>query len=48
MIIACPSCGKRYQLADSAIGPEGRKVRCAACGETWHATRPEPAPEPAP
>jgi predicted Zn finger-like uncharacterized protein len=35
MILTCPSCSKRYALASSAIGADGRKVRCGNCGETW-------------
>jgi predicted Zn finger-like uncharacterized protein len=37
IVIACPSCGTRYQLAGEAIGPKGRKVSCANCGEIWQA-----------
>ena len=46
--IACPSCGTRYQLPAEAIGPKGRKVTCANCGQTWRAdgARPQPAPDP--
>ncbi|MDI7776043.1 MJ0042-type zinc finger domain-containing protein [Asticcacaulis sp. EMRT-3] len=55
MILSCPSCGTRYTLLESQLGPAGRKVRCAACKTTWHAeAAPAPedpidlAPEPAP
>ncbi len=35
MILTCPACGKRYLVPSSALGSAGRRVRCAACGETW-------------
>jgi predicted Zn finger-like uncharacterized protein len=37
MIIECPACATRYKVPDTAIGAEGRKVRCAKCGHSWHA-----------
>ena len=50
MKLACPSCAAVYDVADDAIGPAGRKVRCRACGSSWHeppraiASRAAPAP----
>lgn len=44
MIITCPACAKRYLIADDAVPPEGRRVRCAACGNAWHQDA-APAPE---
>jgi predicted Zn finger-like uncharacterized protein len=35
MIIACPACATRYVVPDSAIGLEGRRVRCAKCRHSW-------------
>jgi predicted Zn finger-like uncharacterized protein len=58
MIIACPACATRYVVPDSAIGVEGRTVRCAKCRHSWfqdgpavaapHAPPPVPPPPPPP
>jgi predicted Zn finger-like uncharacterized protein len=57
MIIACPACSTRYVVPDSAIGVDGRTVRCANCKHSWFQAGPdlparedplEPAPAPAP
>ncbi|SNY90807.1 MJ0042 family finger-like domain-containing protein [Cohaesibacter sp. ES.047] len=37
MKITCPNCTTSYQVPDGSIGAAGRNVRCATCGETWHA-----------
>ena len=41
MIIACPACSTRYVVPDSAIGVEGRTVRCAKCRHSWYQDGPE-------
>lgn len=43
MIIACPACSTRYAVPDSAIGLEGRTVRCAKCRHSWFQEGPEAA-----
>lgn len=58
MIIACPACATRYAVPDSAIGLEGRTVRCAKCRHSWfqegpvvdvpQPVQPPEAPRPAP
>lgn len=44
MIIACPACATRYAVPDSAIGVDGRTVRCAKCRHSWFQEGPTPAP----
>ena len=45
MIIACPACTTRYVVPDSAIGVEGRTVRCAKCRHSWFQDGAPVAPE---
>lgn len=45
MIIACPACSTRYAVPDSAIGVDGRTVRCAKCRHSWFQEGPELALE---
>lgn len=35
MELACPTCAARYTVPEDAIGANGRKVRCRACGTSW-------------
>jgi predicted Zn finger-like uncharacterized protein len=39
MIVTCPACAARYQVADQEFaGGPGRNVRCANCGHQWFET----------
>jgi predicted Zn finger-like uncharacterized protein len=33
--VACPQCGAGYAVPLAKIGPQGRKLKCAACGHVW-------------
>lgn len=35
MILICPACATRFVVDPAAIGPDGRRVRCARCAQTW-------------
>src|ERR1700761_3148657 len=41
MILTCPACNTRYLVPDSAVGANGRQVRCAQCRHSWFQEGPE-------
>ena len=45
LVITCPKCSKRYQVADAAAG---KQVRCQHCQTTFVAAAQAPAPTPSP
>jgi predicted Zn finger-like uncharacterized protein len=38
MLIVCPNCATSYMVDPTALGPNGRTVRCARCKSTWFAS----------
>ncbi len=45
MIVSCPSCATRYLIDPTALGGEGRTVRCAKCSHTWREQPPADMPK---
>ena len=46
MIISCPECRGRFRIDPSALGTDGRTVRCGKCAHTWLQTPPPPESAP--
>lgn len=45
MQIVCPNCTTSYQIADTAVGANGRSVRCVRCQSVWHVAPLVPEPQ---
>ncbi len=45
MLITCPKCDTRYDVADERFTPDGRSVRCADCDNSWFVPPPQPIEE---
>ena len=35
MIIACPSCNKKFKIEDALIPSKGRNLQCGSCNHNW-------------
>jgi predicted Zn finger-like uncharacterized protein len=46
MIISCPECRGRFRVDPSALGTDGRTVRCGKCAHSWLQAPPGPEAEP--
>jgi predicted Zn finger-like uncharacterized protein len=47
MLLTCPSCETSFRVNPEALGPSGRRVRCACCQTSWFALPAEAGVEPA-
>lgn len=43
LTVRCPKCDAAYQVDETKIGPQGRRLKCAKCGEIWVAKAPQAA-----
>jgi predicted Zn finger-like uncharacterized protein len=49
MIVACPKCGKKYQVPEEKLGEGSKRLRCRQCSEVFTVGQPvPPPPEPKP
>jgi len=46
MIIACPSCKKKFNIDINLIPAEGRNLQCGSCDSVWFYKKEDPIPEP--
>jgi len=44
MILECPNCSSKFNLDSTALGAEGKKVRCTSCEYTWFQAAENPTP----
>ena len=48
MILVCPSCATRFNLDESRLGGQARRVRCSRCKHEWIQAPESPPPAAAP
>lgn len=47
MVVACPSCGKKYKVTEQHFGGKARiSIRCPNCGKSIDVVQEEAAPQP--
>ena len=42
MIITCPCCEKKFEVAENLIPEKGRLLKCGSCNETWFFNKNDP------